>query len=529
MRDAALGREVREQRAVAPGLQVLADQRLQRGPPRRRHPARGAHGDGHPPRRARPCARAASSSCRRRRPTTRRSRSGSARTGIGRIDEDLATLRELEILRRRRRARLVPAADLPARRGRPLPRAGGGAVLLRDHPAQGRPGVRRGQLPRALRVDRARAAARAGAGSEGSVLDRMVPGAVPRKHHLAFRDAEGRLLYEEAFTRDGFDGPYTLLYHLHRPHATSTPRRGRHRLAAAASPPRTRRSLKRHYRTQDLRPPHGPAVDGAHAAPLQRGRGRRPRDADRRGPGLPLERRRRRPLLRAGGRRAPALAARRPPLREGRLRLRAEGAPAPLPARPRPAALALARVRSAASTCRSSGATRSGSSAWTRRTRTATSAASSATGPLDEGIRELVVKRAGAFHGFRYRRLAARRGGLGRRGLPVRLPDPRASSRAPGSCTCRPTWHGTFAARGALVCSFVPRVVDFHPEAIPCPYPHASRGRGRDPLLRARRVHLAPRRRRRLDLAPPGGRDARPAPRRLRGVYRRPRRRTSSR
>jgi homogentisate 1,2-dioxygenase len=37
-----------------------------------------------------------------------------------------------------------------------------------------------------------------------------------------------------------------------------------------------------------------------------------------------------------------------------------------------------------------------------------------------------------------------------------------------------PTWHGTFAARGALVCSFVPRVVDFHPEAIPCPYPHGN-------------------------------------------------------
>jgi homogentisate 1,2-dioxygenase len=37
-----------------------------------------------------------------------------------------------------------------------------------------------------------------------------------------------------------------------------------------------------------------------------------------------------------------------------------------------------------------------------------------------------------------------------------------------------PTWHGTFAARGALVCSFVPRVLDFHPEAVPCPYPHSS-------------------------------------------------------
>jgi homogentisate 1,2-dioxygenase len=37
-----------------------------------------------------------------------------------------------------------------------------------------------------------------------------------------------------------------------------------------------------------------------------------------------------------------------------------------------------------------------------------------------------------------------------------------------------PTIHSTFGARGALVCSFVPRVTDTHPDAIPCPYPHAS-------------------------------------------------------
>ena len=37
-----------------------------------------------------------------------------------------------------------------------------------------------------------------------------------------------------------------------------------------------------------------------------------------------------------------------------------------------------------------------------------------------------------------------------------------------------PTIHATFAGRGALVCSFVPRVTDFHPEAIPCPCPHSS-------------------------------------------------------
>ena len=39
-----------------------------------------------------------------------------------------------------------------------------------------------------------------------------------------------------------------------------------------------------------------------------------------------------------------------------------------------------------------------------------------------------------------------------------------------------PTVHGTFATRGALICSFVPRPLDFHPDAIPCPYPHSSVG-----------------------------------------------------
>jgi homogentisate 1,2-dioxygenase len=37
-----------------------------------------------------------------------------------------------------------------------------------------------------------------------------------------------------------------------------------------------------------------------------------------------------------------------------------------------------------------------------------------------------------------------------------------------------PTWHGTFVAGGALICSFVPRPLDFAADAIPCPYPHAN-------------------------------------------------------
>src|SRR5690606_10565001 len=32
----------------------------------------------------------------------------------------------------------------------------------------------------------------------------------------------------------------------------------------------------------------------------------------------------------------------------------------------------------------------------------------------------------------------------------------------------------TFEAAGALICSFVPRPLDFHPEAVPCPYAHTS-------------------------------------------------------
>lgn len=37
-----------------------------------------------------------------------------------------------------------------------------------------------------------------------------------------------------------------------------------------------------------------------------------------------------------------------------------------------------------------------------------------------------------------------------------------------------PTIHTTFAGGGFVVCSFVPRLVDFHERAIPCPYPHSS-------------------------------------------------------
>jgi len=94
-------------------------------------------------------------------------------------------------------------------------------------------------------------------------------------------------------------------------------------------------------------------------------------------------------------------------------------------------------------------------------------------GPRDEGIRTLVGKYHGNFTSY----------ALGHSPLDVIGWDgtvwpwvfnildfqPKTSS-----VHLPPTIHGTFATRNGLICSFVPRLVDYHPQAIPCPYPHQS-------------------------------------------------------
>ena len=82
------------------------------------------------------------------------------------------------------------------------------------------------------------------------MLDRMQVGDVAAKHHIQLRSPEGELRFEECFTRDGFDGPYTILYHQHRPHThrIATPAHGWPAPAAAADRP----LAKRHYRTGEL-------------------------------------------------------------------------------------------------------------------------------------------------------------------------------------------------------------------------------------------------------------------------------------
>lgn len=56
---------------------------------------------------------------------------------------------------------------------------------------------------------------------------------------------------------------------------------------------------------------------------------------------------------------------------------------------------------------------------------------------------------------------------------PAVFPILNFSAKA-GAVHLPPTVHGTFATKGSLICSFVPRTVDFGEGAIPCPYPHSN-------------------------------------------------------
>ncbi len=94
-------------------------------------------------------------------------------------------------------------------------------------------------------------------------------------------------------------------------------------------------------------------------------------------------------------------------------------------------------------------------------------------GPQDEGLREVVVKAGGRFHSFVHDHSPLDVVGWDGSVYPWAFPILNFQPRA-GLVHLPPTWHGTFSTHGALICSFVPRVTDFHPDAIPCPYPHAS-------------------------------------------------------
>lgn len=301
------------------------------------------------------------------------------------------------------------------------------------------------------------------------MLDRVVAGTVPRKHHIALRSEAGELRYEQCLTREGFDGPYTIAYHERRPHEHRAARAEHGFALPVAAPPRP--LAKRHYRSQDLPRRGGPAVDCRvpllfnddvvigiaepdAADPVYFANA----DADElffvfQGGGVL------RTML--GDLRfeqddyvvvPKGLFHRFIPDAAPQRWLSIEAADVHLPRRWR----------------NEVGQLRMDAPYSHRDFRRPTFV-----GPLDEGIRALVVKRGGAFHGFACERSPLDVVGWDGAVYPFAFPILSFQARV-GLVHLPPDWHGTFAARGALICSFVPRPVDFHPEAIPCPYPHAS-------------------------------------------------------
>jgi homogentisate 1,2-dioxygenase len=311
------------------------------------------------------------------------------------------------------------------------------------------------------------------------VIERLVRGEVPRKHHIALRSPDGSLRWEECITRDGFDGAYTIAYHERRPHEqrlAPTPHGWARPAAAPGAGPDDSPGLplaKRHYRSQELPRTGGAPVDArvpllfnkdvvlslSHPDtpdPVYFSNG----DAD----DLVF-------VAEGGGVLRTVLGDLRFDTHDYVFVPRGiqhrwipdAGAPQTWLHMECLGGLGLL-------------------SQWRNPTGQLTMDAPYShrdfrpptfVGPLDEGIRELVVKRGGRFHGFVQDASPLDVVGWDGAMWPFVFPILDFQPRA-GLVHLPPTWHGTFAGRGLLICSFVPRVVDFHPEAIPCPYPHSS-------------------------------------------------------
>jgi homogentisate 1,2-dioxygenase len=306
------------------------------------------------------------------------------------------------------------------------------------------------------------------------MLDRQAFGSIPDKPHLVFRNADGSQLYEECLTRAGFDGAFSMLYHLHRPHEAVP--------AEAAAVPMSfelptsspeRALLRRHYRCLALDAPGGPALtarrpllynqdvvvgfvrpNGPDAAYFSNG------DADE----LFF-------VLRGGGVLRSAFGDLRfasgdyvcvpkgvlyrfvpdPASEQAYLSIECKGGLFIPP-----------RYRNSVGQLRMD-------APYSHRD----FKRPMFNGPLDEGLRAISVKRLDRFHFYEAPHSPLDVVGWDGTVYPFALPILNFQPRV-GQVHLPPPVHTTFEARGVAICSFVPRPLDFHPRANPCPYPHAS-------------------------------------------------------
>ncbi len=303
------------------------------------------------------------------------------------------------------------------------------------------------------------------------MIERRAQGLLPPKHHTALRDEQGRLQHEECFTRQGFDGPYTILYHQNAPH-TAQPTELRHGWAVQQRAPE-RPLRRRHYRTGGLHDRAGAPInarqvllfnDDVSIGVLFPNKPDPVYFANGDGDDLFF-------ILKGSGSLRSTL---------GNLSFSAGdyvAVPRGLIHRFVPdngidqhwLVMECAGGLHLPKQWRNeNGQLRMDAPFCHRDFR-----APAFEGPLDEGLRDLVVKRHGRFDAFTYAETPLDVVGWDGSVYPFVFPI-RAFAPRVGLVHLPPTWHGTFATRGALICSFVPRPVDFHPQAIPCPYPHSS-------------------------------------------------------
>ncbi len=308
------------------------------------------------------------------------------------------------------------------------------------------------------------------------MIDRMCAGLLPEKPHTVLRDAAGNLLHEEMYTRGGFGGAFTYLYHRHAPMpAVSVERTQRGHAVPVADESASMPLKRRLYDTRRLTPGGMPiecrvpllfndslAVYFASAA-----------ESDdvyfANGDGDELW------FVEEGAARLESVCGwlpvktgdyvwipksmihrwhlASPPLRM--LCFEAKGGVVV----PKEFRNPVGQLKMDAP--------------YTHRDFVRPEGPIATPQSLPDGPRELLVKKGGRFTRLVLERCPMDVVGWDGFAYPWAFPIEKYQPKT-GLVHLPPTIHSTFAGPGFLVCSFVPRVTDTHPQAIPCPYPHSS-------------------------------------------------------
>jgi homogentisate 1,2-dioxygenase len=302
------------------------------------------------------------------------------------------------------------------------------------------------------------------------VLERVRHGLVPESPHTELRAKDGRLLYEHCITRQGFDGPYTVAYHEQRPHEAEPAAEVPVPLLTADLKPE--RLLRRHYTSPS----------GAHVLePSPRHRARLLENAD---VAISLAMPTRSDaayFANADGDELYFVHSGAGTLRSllGDVPYRAGDylyVPRSLPHRfliegqnQHFLVLELRGPLGLPGSYRNTVGQLRLDAPYSHRDFRGPELLA----PLDEGIRDLWLKSDGVLH--KYELPATPLDVVGWDGTlyPFALSIDAFKPKV-GKVHLPPPAHATFDAPGVLICSFVPRPLDFHERAVPCPYPHSS-------------------------------------------------------